>query len=115
MPRLPELALRRLLRTPESARRLLKSGHAAPTVAQDAVNGLGLYRANLRHPAHARHSLRTDLPVQLIVPLPLFCSDLTRQDIDARHWAQQSHPDDIARLVADFARAHEPSTTDSSD
>ena len=52
----------------ESVARALKSGHAAPTVAQDAVNGLGFYRANLRHGIRARHSMRTDIPVQLVEP-----------------------------------------------
>jgi pimeloyl-ACP methyl ester carboxylesterase len=121
VPWLPELALRRLLRSPESARRFLGSRHAAPSVARDAVNGLGLYRANLRQGPSARHSLRTGIPVQLIVPLrdpfltpsvyddlPGFCSDLTRHDLDAGHWVQASHPDEIARLVAEFARAHSP-------
>ncbi len=120
VPRLPELALRRVLRSPESAGRFLGSGHAAPTVAQDAVNGLGLYRANLRHGGQGRHPLRTDVPVQLIVPrrdpfltpalyddLPRLCSDLTRHDLDARHWVQQSHPEDVARLVSGFVQAHE--------
>jgi pimeloyl-ACP methyl ester carboxylesterase len=118
LPRLPEVAVRRLLRTPESAGRLLKSGHAAPSVAEDAVNGLGLYRANLRQAIRQRHSLRTDLPVQLIVPLrdpflspnvyddlPRFCADLTRHDIGAGHWVQQSHPDEVAQLVRDFVGA----------
>lgn len=121
LPGLPELALRRMLATPERALRFLDSGHAAPTVARDAVNGVGLYRANLRGAGGPRHSLRTDLPVQLIVAtrdpfltpavyadLPRFCPDLTRHDIDAGHWVQQSHPDEVARLIADFVRAHEP-------
>jgi pimeloyl-ACP methyl ester carboxylesterase len=117
-PGVPEVAMRRLLRTPGAARRLLGSGHAAPTVAQDAVNGLGLYRANLRHRPRPRHSLRTDIPVQLIVPLrdafltpavyddlPRFCSKLTRHDLDAGHWVQHSHPDAAAALVAEFVRS----------
>lgn len=121
LPGLPELALRRMLATPERARRFLGSGHAAPTVARDAVNGLGLYRANLRGSDRPRHSQRTDLPVQLIVPirdpfltpevyadLPRFCSDLTRHDIEAGHWVQQTHPDEVARLVAGFVSSHEP-------
>ena len=119
VPALPELALRRMLRDPESARRLLGSGHAAPTVARDAVNGLGLYRANVRGGRPQRRSLRTDLPVQLLVPLrdafltpavyddlPHYVPRLTRHDIDAGHWVQYSHPDLVAGLVSDFVRAN---------
>ena len=111
VPRVPEAALRRMLRTPESARRFLGLRHAAPTVVQDAVNGLGLYRVNLRHGSRGRHSLHTDIPIQLIVPLrdryitpavyddlPQYCSDLTRHDLDAGHWVQQSRPEEVARL-----------------
>jgi pimeloyl-ACP methyl ester carboxylesterase len=118
VPALPELALRRLLRDPQSARRFLGSGHAAPSVARDAVNGLGLYRANLRGGGPHRRSLRTDVPVQLIVPLrdpfltpavyddlPRYVPQLTRHDIDAGHWVQHSHPDEVAQLVSDFVRA----------
>ena len=39
--------------------------------------------------------------------LPQLCSDLTRHDIDAGHWVQQSHPDEVAWLIRDFAGAHE--------
>lgn len=117
LPWLPDLGLRRLLATPEKARRFLGSGHAAATVARDAVHGLDLYRANLIGAKDGEVTLRTDLPVQLIVPLrdtfltaavyddlPSFCTQLTRHDIDAGHWAQQSHPGEVARLVAEFVR-----------
>jgi pimeloyl-ACP methyl ester carboxylesterase len=127
VPWAPELALRGMLRSPGSARRLLGLRHPAETVSRDAVNGLGLYRANLRHHAHGRHPLHTDIPVQLIVPLrdryltpavyadlPRYCSDLTRHDIDAGHWVQQSHPDEVARLVGEFVSAHERGAGDSS-
>lgn len=131
VPLLPELALRRLLRTPAAAARFLGSDHAAPTVSRDAVRGLGLYRANLRGVARggraaAGAGLRTDLPVQLIVPLrdafltpalyddlPHYCSRLTRHDIDAGHWVQRSHPDEVAGLIADFVRSTDPPSGDS--
>jgi len=122
VPVLPELGLRRLLRTPAGARRFLGSGHAADTVVRDAVNGLDLYRANLRGAGRRPAGLRTDLPVQLVVPLqdafltpavydelPRYCSDLTRHELDAGHWVQRSHPDEVAALIRDFTRAHEPS------
>lgn len=120
LPWLPELGLRHLLATPEKARGFLGSGHAVDTVARDAVHGLGLYRANLGGGGGAHVSLRTGLPIQVVVPLqdafltpavyddlPLFCSDLTRSDIDAGHWVQQSHPDDVADLVARFVLRNE--------
>lgn len=115
VPLLPELALRRLLRTPAAARRFLGSGHAVDTAVRDAVHGLGLYRANIGGATGGGVDLRTSLPVQLIVPLrdafltpavyddlPRYCTDLTRHDIDAGHWVQHSHPDEIAALVAEF-------------
>lgn len=121
VPRVPEIALRRLLRSSESARRRLGIRHAEPTLVQDAVNGLGLYRANMHRGVRARHSLHTDIPVQLIVPLKdpfltppvyddlaTFCSDLTRHEMDASHWVQQSRPDEIARLVSAYVLAHSP-------
>lgn len=125
VPGLPEVGLRRLLRTPAAARRFLGSGHATDTVARDAVNGLGLYRANLGGPLGSGvrdggSSLKTDIPIQLIVPLqdafltpaayddlPRFCSDFTRHELDAGHWVQQSHPHEVAELIADFTLAHD--------
>ncbi|MGI8700141.1 MAG: alpha/beta fold hydrolase [Nocardioidaceae bacterium] len=124
VPLLPELALRRLLRTPSAARRFLGSGHAARTVARDAVHGVGLYRANLGGVAGDQARLHTDLPVQLVVPLqdafltpavyddlPRYCSRLTRRDVDAGHWVQRSHPDEVAALVADFVTASDSPNT----
>jgi pimeloyl-ACP methyl ester carboxylesterase len=121
VPKLPELALRRVLASPKRTRRVLGSRPLAPTVGSDARNGLGLYRANLRGARGQRHSLRTAVPVQLVVPtrdafltpavyddLPRFCADLTRVDLDAGHWVQQSHPDEVAGLIAQFVHAHEP-------
>lgn len=121
VPLLPELGLRRLLRTPAGARRFLGSGHAADTVVRDAVNGLGLYRANLRGVGRRPSGMRTDLPVQLVVPLrdpfltpavyddlPRYCPELTRHELDAGHWVQCSHPDEVAAMVAEFALRHEP-------
>lgn len=129
VPVVPEVALRRMLRSSGATARLLGTRHATPTVARDAVNGLGLYRANLGGDCGTRHPRRTDIPVQLIVPLrdayltpavyddlPRLCSDLTRHDVDAGHWVQQSRPDDVARLVSEFVSAHSaPNPADSSD
>lgn len=125
VPRVPELAMRWMLASPERVQRLLGSDHAAPTVGTDAVNGLGLYRANFRGPGGPRHSLRTDLPVQLIVPtqdpflipagyddLSRWCPNLTRHDVAAGHWVQRSHPELVARLVSEFVHAHSADSSD---
>ena len=39
--------------------------------------------------------------------LPRLLLDLTRHDLDAGHWVQQSHPDEVAALIAAFVHAHE--------
>lgn len=93
--------------------------HFGPTLPDDAVNGLNLYRANIfarreRLPGGAT----TDLPVQLIVPLRdtyvlpqltqdlhRFASDLTRLEIDAGHWVPLSRPDELAAALAAFVSA----------
>lgn len=88
----------------------------------DAVHGLGLYRANLMPSAASSAGVRTDLPVQLVVPLrdrfvtPAMTSQvgrfvpaLVRVEIDAGHWVMRTHPDELADLVADFALGHDTS------
>lgn len=129
LPRLPELGMRlyarRMLATKNSA------GWPADTLPQDAVRGLELYRANLRGGSRNQdaggvprvHGARTRLPVQLVVPLRdryltpaatrevhRFVPNLTRVEIDAGHWVQQTSPDQLAALIGDFALA---SRTDS--
>ena len=82
----------------------------------DGIRGVGLYRANmLRHVLRPRER-RTDVPVQLIVPLrdhyvghrladgiERWASDVERRDVVATHWVPLSHPDLIAKLVGDHA------------
>ncbi len=61
----------------------------------------------------------TTVPVQLVLPLrdrfvPAWsfegieevAPNLDRVEVDARHWVVRSHPADVARLIADHARAH---------
>ncbi|MGP4022817.1 SDR family oxidoreductase [Actinomadura sp. 3N407] len=99
-----------------------RSGHPADTLATDARNGLGLYRANMgrrtaRSGGHADRADegRTDVPVQLIVPIkdkygsqPLLLSArgpvsrLYVRRVPAGHWVARSHPDLIARWVTEF-------------
>ncbi|WP_242908349.1 SDR family oxidoreductase [Actinomadura terrae] len=93
-----------------------RPGHPADTLPQDAVNGLGLYRANLGRDAKAEGDGSTDVPVQLIVPIkdrygsqPLLLSArgpvarLYVRRAPAGHWVARSHPDLVARWVAEFA------------
>src|SRR3954452_12697673 len=73
-PRVGEAAARvlaagfgRVMRLREGAEP--RSGHPADTLAADARNGLGLYRANMRRGSGTAGDGRTDIPVQLIVPV----------------------------------------------
>jgi pimeloyl-ACP methyl ester carboxylesterase len=119
LPVLPELVLRR------ANRRLLATRpggthHFATTLPEDAARGVNLYRANiLTKRPRVPGGPYPDVPVQLIVPLrdayvtPVlhrdlhrFVSDLTRVDLDAGHWAPHTHAEEVARLIAAFAREH---------
>ncbi|MEU9020986.1 SDR family oxidoreductase [Actinomadura sp. NPDC048394] len=121
-PRAGELAARLLpagfargLRLREGAEP--RPGHPAETLAQDARNGLGLYRANMgrRRGAPSEGDGRTDVPVQLIVPIkdrygsqPLLLSprgvvpNLYVRRAPAGHWVARSHPDLVARWITEF-------------
>ncbi|MBL1073866.1 SDR family oxidoreductase [Nocardia sp. 2] len=85
----------------------------ADTFAEDAVNGLGVYRANLvvakLFTARERH---TKVPVQLIVAKydpavrPSVFDDeqrwtdqLWRRDLKAGHWVPYSHPEALAQAT----------------
>ncbi len=92
-----------------------RAGHPAASISDDAGRGVALYRTNVRERMRVPHEGRTDVPVQLIVPrrdpflspaiyaqLRRFAPRLWRRDVPARHWVQRSHPDLIARYVAEF-------------
>jgi pimeloyl-ACP methyl ester carboxylesterase len=119
VPRIPDIAVRR-----RSAQLLRTRGHAGthfgPTLPDDAVNGLNLYRANVPRREPAPLGAVTDLPVQVVVPLrdryitpamtencSEFARKLTRVEIGAGHWVMRSHPDAIARLIAEFVTSAE--------
>ena len=87
----------------------------APTLAEDATHGMNLYRANMPDRLRNPRPRRTDVPVQLIVPLrdhyvspalldgiERIAPKLWRRDIDAGHWAPRTHPDLVARLIEEF-------------
>lgn len=125
LPWLPEQLMRRgtarLRRRIAAAERLGNGDHWAETFADDAVNGLNLYRANVQHRARHPRPGKTQVPVQLIVPtrdhylvpeiyehLAEFAPSLTRVDLDAGHWVTLQQPDTIADLIADQIQAHDP-------
>ena len=86
-----------------------------PDVAEDAANGVELYRANIFRKVRANDPAHTDVPVLLIVPTadpfvtPSFLDgieeiapNLERRDLDAAHWVIRSHPEQVAALVEEF-------------
>ena len=89
--------------------------HHAPTLAEDMVNGLAYYRANLGlRPKPARRR-RTSVPVLLLVPtrdvavkpvsyeeVPRWVENLERRDLPYGHWVALARPDLVAREVAAF-------------
>lgn len=87
----------------------------APTLRADMINGLELYRANIRPRLGNPRPRPIDVPVQVIVATgdravrPVvhleadnWVRDLTMRQIPARHWSPLSHPADLARLTAEF-------------
>ncbi|MEO3823168.1 SDR family oxidoreductase [Actinomadura sp. B10D3] len=92
-----------------------RPGHPAETLPSDARNGLGLYRANMRRGSAPAGDGRTDVPVQLIVPVKdrygsqsLLLSArgavprLYVRRAPAGHWVARSHPHLIARWISEF-------------
>ena len=114
LPRLPELALRRynekLVREHRGAGRFF-----GPTLPDDSVNGLNLYRANIFHREPMPGPPTTALPVQVVVLTrdpyvtvamvdhgAQFAPALTRVEIDTGHWAPRTHPHQLADYVRAF-------------
>ncbi len=92
---------------------------ASSTQTADGRNGVNLYRANvlprLLRP-EPRHAIA---PVQLIIPmrdrfvspelyegLSHWVPNLRRRAIDAGHWLLLSHPDKVARCIAEWVDEH---------
>ena len=85
-----------------------------PRVADDAIRGIGLYRANMFQTASRPRAVTTAVPVQLIVPaddpfvsprlldgIEEIATDLTRRDVAGGHWLPRSQPDAVAGWIAD--------------
>lgn len=122
IPVLPELAWRTLM--PKALARSMRAGegieprpgHPADTLARDGRNGLWLYRANMMNRMRVPGDPNVDVPVQLIeTTRDVFVSPVLlasvgqwvrrfwHRRIPAGHWAQRSHPEVVARMIAEFA------------
>jgi pimeloyl-ACP methyl ester carboxylesterase len=86
-----------------------------PARTRDGVHGIKLYRANFMPRLLKPRDRRTDVPVQILVPLrdpfvgpelsrnlERWVPRLTRIEVDAGHWLPLSHPDAVAARVRDF-------------
>ncbi len=130
IPLLPELVVRTAHRplATLTVRRDAGRGHAywGPELSRNAVNGLGLYRANFRQGTRrlrdgGRSSARrTDVPVLVVAPrrdpflttvttedLDHLCSDVTVVRLDTGHWVPRTHPDLLSDLVREHVLAHD--------
>ena len=130
LPRLPELMARSARAADLWSAALHLMEHTptdehwpAATFGADFAHGVELYRANvcsrLRHPV----ARRTDVPVQLLVPLrdryvsPALLSGLEtwtslmwRRPVGAGHWVIRTNPDDVARWVREVVAYVEDGT-----
>lgn len=116
IPVVPDLVVRATVE-----RALTRAGHPdpSPTVVEDAVRGIGLYRANssdgrLFDPPG---ELPERVPVQVVTGRsdrfvsPRVFDDLRDRlgvpviEIDGGHWLPSTHPDDVADRVRSFVAA----------
>lgn len=88
---------------------------ANPTQTKDGSVGVNLYRANFVQRLLKPNERRTDIPVQVIVAkrdrfmlpevlddLPQWVPNLWQREIDAGHWVQISHPEQVAAMAGEF-------------
>ncbi|MEV5749386.1 alpha/beta fold hydrolase [Actinoallomurus sp. NPDC052308] len=127
VPVVPELVWRRGL-AGRWGRRLERlegvpagDGHPAPTLLQDAVAGLNLYRANMlggtRSARRTGVSPKVTVPTQVIVPTkdtyatPALTAEAPRpftghlrvRPVATSHWGLLTRPEEFARLIAEHA------------
>ncbi|HEY3142542.1 MAG TPA: SDR family oxidoreductase [Acidimicrobiales bacterium] len=97
----------------------------SPTLASDGAHGINLYRANVLVRGARPRERRTDLPVQLIVPVGdrfvtpallddtgLWCTNLWRRDVPGWHWLIRHEPDRVARWISELIDHVEPPDPD---
>lgn len=88
-----------------------------PTLVEDGIHGIKLYRANMLKYLRAPRERYAQAPVQVIVPehdpfvgpdfvqgLDRWVSELHVEYIKAGHWAIQSQAADVARHIRDFVQ-----------
>lgn len=96
----------------------------SPTLVEDGLYGINLYRANFISPLARPQERRTEVPVQLLVArrdpfvtpallegLEAFAPNLSRVLVDAGHWMPLSDPQLVAESIASFVRRHEEKTS----
>lgn len=124
VPLLPQLAWRTVLgkRWPDTLAR--SEGTAIPTnptLVEDGIHGIKLYRANMLKYLMAPRERYAQAPVQIIVPehdpfvgpgfvqgLERWVSDLHIEYIKAGHWVIQSHAAEVARHIRHFVARQRP-------
>ncbi|MGW0181715.1 alpha/beta fold hydrolase [Nocardia sp. NPDC003345] len=100
--------------------------HFGPTLKQDMVDGLLIYRANIISRMLNPRERTTDVPVQLIVAgrdiavrpagyddSARWVSRLWRRDVPAGHWMPFSHPELLAEATTELAARVGAGTSDS--
>lgn len=93
----------------------------SPTQLKDGRNGIKLYRANVLPRLLRPQPRYATMPVQLIIPmrdrfvgpelyegLSRWVGTLRRRAIDAGHWLLLSHPDQVARCIAEWIDEQDP-------
>jgi pimeloyl-ACP methyl ester carboxylesterase len=97
----------------------IADAHYRTSQKADGRFGVKLYRANVLPRLLRPRPRRANCPVQVIVPtqdayvsppltdsLVRWTGKLTRQELDAPHWAPLTHPEAVCRSVRAFVAAH---------
>jgi pimeloyl-ACP methyl ester carboxylesterase len=116
LPRVPEVLLASAAGARVFQRLAVKQGIAEPgwPARADLLNGLSLYRANVPARMRSPRSTSTTIPVQVVTatrdpyltgPLQtdvaMWAPDLRVRQLEAGHWVPRTHPEAVARLVAE--------------